>query len=112
MFWSRSETTKTNYFETNQNKPKKPENPKFPEKIPKYAPYQTVSVGNLFVSVQLKHQKPLFQYRSETTEKNVLFRIVPKLVSVPASVLLTSFEGHPSREQRNIRLLQAWLVAQ
>jgi hypothetical protein len=29
-------------------------NPKFSEKIPKYAPYQTVSVGLLFVSVQLK----------------------------------------------------------
>ncbi len=29
----------------------------------------------------------LFRYRSETTETNVLFRIVPKLVSVPVSVV-------------------------
>jgi hypothetical protein len=36
---------------TNQKKRK---NPKFPEKIPEYAPYQTVSVGLLFVSVQSK----------------------------------------------------------
>jgi hypothetical protein len=42
-----SKQTKTNR--------KKRENPKFPEKIPKYAPYQTVSVGLLSVSVQLKH---------------------------------------------------------
>jgi hypothetical protein len=56
-------------------------NPKFSEKIPKYAPYQTVSVGFLFVLVQSKHRKSLFRYRSETTKTNVLFRIVPKLVS-------------------------------
>jgi hypothetical protein len=31
-----------------QTKTKKRENPKFPEKIPEYAPYQTVSVGLLF----------------------------------------------------------------
>ncbi len=31
------------------------------EKIPKFAPYQTVSVVLLFVSVQLKHQNALFQ---------------------------------------------------
>jgi hypothetical protein len=38
-----------------KTKRKKPENPKYPEKIPKYAPHQTVSVGLLFVSVQSKH---------------------------------------------------------
>ncbi len=53
----------------------------------KYAPYQSVSVGLLFVSVQSKHRNSLFRYRSETTETNVLFRIVPKLFSVPVSVV-------------------------
>ena len=46
-----------------------------------------VSVDLLFVSVQSKHRNSLFRYRSETTETNVLFRIVPKLVSVPVSVV-------------------------
>jgi hypothetical protein len=86
---------KQTIWKQTKTNPKNRKNPKFPEKIPKYAPYQTVTVGHLFVSVQLKHRKSLFQYRSETTETNVLFRIVPKLVSVPVSVPLTSFEGHP-----------------
>jgi hypothetical protein len=46
-----------------------------------------VSVGLLFVSVQSKHRNSLFRYRSETTETNILFRIVPKLVSVLVSVV-------------------------
>ncbi len=50
-------------------------------------PKQTVSVGFLFVSVQSKHRNSLFRYRSETTEINVLFRIVSKLVSAPVSVV-------------------------
>ncbi len=62
-------------------------NPKYSEKIPKYALYNTVSVALLFVSVQLKHWKSLFRYRTETTETKVLFRIVPKLVSVRVSVV-------------------------
>jgi hypothetical protein len=33
------------------------------------------------------NRNSLFRYRSETTETNVLFRIVPKLVSVPVSVV-------------------------
>jgi hypothetical protein len=33
-------------------------------------------------------QKSLIRYRSETTETNVLFRIMPKLVSVPVSIVL------------------------
>ncbi len=56
-----------------QNKPNKPGKPKFSEKIPKYAPYQTVSVSLLFVSVQSKHRNSLFRNRSETTETNILF---------------------------------------
>ncbi len=40
--------------------------------MPKYALYQTVSVGLLFVSVQSKHRKSLFRYWSETTETNCL----------------------------------------
>jgi hypothetical protein len=49
----------------------------------KYAPDQTVSIGLLFVSVQLKH-------RSETIETKVLFLIVPKLVSVSVLVFFQS----------------------
>ncbi len=77
----------------NEKKPKKPEKLKIFSGLKltnlgeKYAPYQTVSVGFLFVSVQSKHRNSLFWYRSETTETNVLFRIVPKLVSVPVSVV-------------------------
>ncbi len=66
---------------------KKRKNPKFSDKNTKYAPYQTVWVGLLFVSVQSKHQKSLFRYGGETTETNVLFRKLPKLVSIPASVV-------------------------
>jgi hypothetical protein len=99
LFWYRSERTETNCLkqtvskqtenteknEINRNKlkkTKKMENPTFS----KYAPYQTVSVGLLFVSVQSKHRNSLFRYRSETTETNVLFWIVPKLVLVTVSV--------------------------
>jgi hypothetical protein len=46
LFRYRSETTETNCFETNQNKPKQTEtnrsNPKFSEKIQKYALFKTV----------------------------------------------------------------------
>jgi len=77
--------------EKNKKKTKKPEkNGKTLNllyKIAKFAPYQTVSVSLLFVSVQSKHRKSLFRFRSETTETNVLLRIVPKLVSVPVSVV-------------------------
>ncbi len=41
----------------------------------------------LFVSVQSKHRNSLFRYRTETTETNVLFRIVLKLVLVPVLVV-------------------------
>jgi hypothetical protein len=68
-----SKKTKTNR--------KKTTTPNFKKKIPKYALYHTVSVALLFVSVQSKHRNSLFRYRTETTETNVLFRIVPKLVS-------------------------------
>ncbi len=49
------------------------ENLKFSEKILKFAPYQTVSVSLLFVSVQSKHRNSLFRNRRETTETNILF---------------------------------------
>ena len=62
--------------------------------------FRFVSVGFLFVLVQSKHRNSLFRVRSETTETNVLFRIVPKLVSVPVLVVFesnySSFEGHPN----------------
>ncbi len=63
----------------NLNRPKKTEKP---TKIAKYAPYQTVLVGLLFVLVQSKHRNSLFWYRSETAETSVLFQIVPVPVSV------------------------------
>jgi hypothetical protein len=89
LFRYRIWNNETNCFDTNRNKPKLTEttrnNTKFYDKIPKYALYQTVSVGLLFVSVQSKHRNCLFWYRSETTETNILFRIVPKLVSVSVS---------------------------
>jgi hypothetical protein len=66
---------------------KKREKPKISFKNSKYAPYQTVSIGLLFVLVQSKHRKSLFRYGSETTETNVLFQIVPKLFLVPVSVV-------------------------
>ncbi len=88
LFWYRSETTEKTVLKqtkTNRNKPKQP---KFPEKIPKYALYQTVLVALLFVLVQSKHWNSLFWYRTETkNKKNILFRIVPKLVLVPVSVV-------------------------
>jgi hypothetical protein len=49
--------------------------------------FRFVSVDFLVVSVQSKLRNSLFRYRSETTETNVLFRIVPKLVSVLVSVV-------------------------
>jgi hypothetical protein len=52
-----------------------------------FTTYLFVSVDLLLVSVQSKHRNSLFRYRSETTETKVLFRIVPKLVSVPVSVV-------------------------
>jgi hypothetical protein len=65
LFRYRSETTKTNCFEVNQKQKKSKKNVKtlnFLKKVPKHASYQTVSVGLLFVSVQLKHRNSLFQY--------------------------------------------------
>ncbi len=62
-------------------------NHKFSVKKGKFAPYQAISVCLLFVSVQSKHRNSLFRYRSETTETYVVFRIVPKQVSVPVSVV-------------------------
>ncbi len=49
--------------------------------------FRFVSVDLLFVSVHSKHRNSVFRHRSETTETNVLFRIVPKLISVPVSVV-------------------------
>jgi hypothetical protein len=49
----RNNRNKQNCFETNRN------NPKFSAKKTKYALFQTVSVGLLFVSVQSKHQNSL-----------------------------------------------------
>jgi len=48
---------------------------------------ETKSKKFLFVSVQSKHLNSMCRYRSETTETNVFFWIVQKLVSVPVSVV-------------------------
>ncbi len=69
------QTEKTDKTETTLN---------FVKKIPRYALRRTVSVALLFVSVQSKHRNSLFRY---WTEPNVLFRIVPKLVSVRVSAV-------------------------
>jgi hypothetical protein len=55
--------------------------------LPHFCVFRFVSVDLQLVSVQSKHRKSLFRYRSETTETKILFRIVPKLVSVPVSVV-------------------------
>jgi hypothetical protein len=55
--------------------------------LPHFCLFRFVSVDLLLVSVQSKHRNSLFRYRSETTETKVLFRIVPKLVSVLVSVV-------------------------
>jgi hypothetical protein len=66
----------------NRNKPKQTETTlHFLKKYP-----NMLSI-KLFVSVQSKHKNSLFRYRSKTTETNVLFWIVPKLVSVRVSVV-------------------------
>ncbi len=59
----------------------------FVKKIPKYALYHTVLVALLFVLVQSKHRNSLFRYWTETTETNVLYRIVKKLVWVQVLVV-------------------------
>ncbi len=68
------QTKTTKHTETNQN---------FLQKITKYVCSLSNCLGCSSVcSVQLKHRNSLFQYRSETIETNILFRIVLKLVSV------------------------------
>jgi hypothetical protein len=58
-----SKQTKTNQ--------KNRENPKFSEKIPKYAPYQTVWIGLLFISP--KHRKSLFRYKVKQLKQTFCF---------------------------------------
>jgi hypothetical protein len=54
-------------------KQKNRKNPKFPKKISKYTPYETVSVVLLIVSVQSKHRKYLFRYRSKKLKQTFRF---------------------------------------
>ncbi len=61
------------------------ENPKFSVKNNKICSLSNCFGWSSVVSVQSKHRKSLFRYRSETTETNIL--IVPKQVSVPVSVV-------------------------
>jgi hypothetical protein len=46
----------------------------FLKKIAKYAPYQTVSVGILFVSVQSKHRNSLFSIEAKKPKHTFCFR--------------------------------------
>jgi hypothetical protein len=88
LFRYRSETTGTNCFETNRKIRKNRKTLNFLKKQTKYTPYQTVSVGLLFVSVQPKHRNSVSVYcRSETTETNFLIRLFR---------IETSFKGHHS----------------
>jgi hypothetical protein len=48
-------------------------NSTFSVKSTKYAPYQTVSVGLLFVSVQSKHPNSLFRYTVEAKQPKQTF---------------------------------------
>jgi hypothetical protein len=77
--------------EKTEKKPKRTETTEttlnFVKNISRYVLCHTVSVALLFVSVQSKHRNSLFRYRTEKTETNVLFRIVPKLVSVRVLVV-------------------------
>jgi hypothetical protein len=75
-----SKQTKTNWKKTKI----------FCKKYQSMLPNKTVLVGLLFVSVQSKHRNSLFRYRSKTTETNVLFRIVPKLVLVSVSGVVSN----------------------
>ncbi len=69
----RNNRNKQNCFKSNRNKPK------IFWKIPKYALYQTVSVGLLFVLVQSKHGNSLFQYRIRNNQ-NKMFRNKPEQI--------------------------------
>jgi hypothetical protein len=62
-------------------------NCKFSEKNTKICPLSQCFGCSSVFSVQSKHRKSLLRYRTETTETNLLFRIVPKVVSVPVSVV-------------------------
>jgi hypothetical protein len=53
--------------ETNRN------NPKFSEKIPKYALYQTFSFALLFISVLSKNRNSLFRYRTKQLKQSFFF---------------------------------------
>ena len=69
LFRYRTETTESNCYETDQNKPKQTKTTlHFLKKIQIYALYHTVSVALLFVSVQSKHQNSLFRYRTKTNQ--------------------------------------------
>jgi hypothetical protein len=83
--------TETNCFETNQ---KQTETTLNLLKNTKICSLSHCFGCLLFVLVQSKHRNSLFRYKTET---NVLFRIVPKLVSVPIVVVSNRncFEGLP-----------------
>ncbi len=72
VFRTYIETTETNRTVSNETENNR-NNPKFSEK------YQNM--------LSIKHRNSLFRYRTVTTETNALFWIVPKLVSVPVSVV-------------------------
>jgi hypothetical protein len=92
MFQTYIETTETNrtvlkQTETNQN------NPKFSEKYPNMLSFKLFglvfclfwlirNIETLCFGIEAKQPKQTVLKQTEKTETNVLFRIVPKLVSV------------------------------
>ncbi len=83
-----------------QNKPKKPQKLKKRKTSKFYVKnYKIYSLSNCFGWSSVCFGS-FIHYRSETTETNVLFRIVPKLNQFRFQFRLfrieTSFEGHPS----------------
>jgi hypothetical protein len=99
LFWYRSETktTETNCFEKNEEKTKKKkkkekkrknrENLKFSVKNCKICSLSNCFGWSSVCFGSIETSKLSVLNRSETTETNVLFWIVPKLVSVPVSVV-------------------------
>ncbi len=87
-------------------------NLKFSKKILKYAPYQTVSVGLLFILVQSKHQNSLFGIEAKQLKQTFYFGLCRTLFQFLFRLfgIETSFEGHPSPAW--LPILHAWITSQ
>ncbi len=87
-------------------------NLKFSEKILKYAPYQTVSVGLLFILVQSKHQNSLFGIEAKQLKQTFYFWLCRTLFQFLFWMfrIKTSFEGRPGPAW--LPILHAWITSQ